>query len=134
MHITFTWQKKEYEVVTYDISLGTAGRLKDAEVHEINLTLRGNPEAGAFKDVFEFAADQESAAAKSEGSIVVKPAKEKQSIKEISIKYGYFASVTQVMGPKDEHLFLKLKMYAPEVSISKNKFENKNEKKIVSGE
>ena len=133
MHITFIWNDKEYEVINFDVSLGTAGKFADAAAGEIELTLRGDPESGAFKSLYEFGSDQEAQANSASGKIVVKPTEDKESIETIEMKSGYFSMISQDMSKIDESVYLTVKVRAAEVSVSKAKFEDKKQLKIVGG-
>jgi len=131
MHITFIFNKTEYEVLNFDLTLGTAGRFQDAAAGEIELTLRGDPKAGAFKQLFEFGCDQEAGALKAEGKLIVKPSAEKESIETVEFSSVYFSMLSQSISKVDESVYLNARLRAADMTISKAKFEDKKQAKIV---
>jgi hypothetical protein len=131
MHITFIFNKEKYEVLNFDFTLGTAGRFKDAAAGEIELTLRGDPKAGAFKKLFEFGCDQEANALKAEGQIVVKPAEDKESIETVEFSSCYFSMLSQSISKVDESVYLNAKLRVADVTISKAKFSDEAQAKII---
>ena len=110
-----------------------AGRFQDAAAGMIDLTLRGDPKSGAFKSLYEFGCDQEAQAASAEGKINVMPAEGKESIETVEFKMAYFSMLSQSISKIDESVYLHAKLRAAEVSVSKAKFEDSKQAKIVGG-
>ena len=128
MIIKLTWAETDYEVTNFELTMVAGAKFKNLGASEIVVTLAGKPESGAFGKLYAFASDQSNEAAKKgKGTIVVIPAKGKESIETIEIENAFFADVHQSIAADDDKFHLTLVIKAANVTISGVKNQDKEQ-------
>ena len=139
MVIEMKWNGKDYEVMSFDVSLQSAGSSQLAECipGTIRVAVEVPPKASPGKDFFNFARTQHSQAkTKGKGQISVFKGhdrkKEGQAIQTVKVEKAWLSDLDTSVSETDDNFYFSLMFIATEVTISGEAFKHDAREKLFA--